>query len=392
MLNKNLRAGFDGTLNRNLIQSMLFNMIIAQQTFADNIAGADEDLVSQGRVEGSLFGDTKLYYSIDILGSYNWLADEEARNLLKLHRPNAPKVQKIVIDTYRQIALTMDNYLSKQPWSSETYFNEWASVQMQQIGETKRVHESSIYNTYIGTHRGNADRSLIEVELPVAGASATAVEKEATNRLRGGEIAVTIANEIVGLTHLSRKYNDYGYMRSYSKERIKVIWNSKYVNEIKYVDIPSVFNNQALKEKLDSEVLPDHYFGVIGTQDKVSTGAEISLVEEDFTDGTDTYHVFPGEEIPTGCQIKANEYYTIDKNVICKILVVLPPMMVAFSVGTSFFNSRSLTETHFLTFGYSKPQYLENYPYLEVREKTNFGMKTTVNQKDLLANKGRIKK
>ena len=54
-------------------------------------------------------------------------------------------------------------------------------------------------------------------------------------------------------------------------------------------------------------------------------------------------------------------------NIICKVLVKLPPYMSAFEVGTSFFNPKSLTENHYLTFGHNTLEYLKNYPFITVK-------------------------
>ena len=105
---------FTGQLNANEIFAALYNMIISQEVRADNIAGTYSSLVDKARVDGSLYGDTKLYYSTDVLKSAPWGNDAEAANLLALHRPEAPKCQAIHLDQFRQICLTVDNYLSKR--------------------------------------------------------------------------------------------------------------------------------------------------------------------------------------------------------------------------------------------------------------------------------------
>ena len=105
-------ATFTGQLHPNEIFGALYNMIISQEVFADNIKGSD--LVDQARVDGGLYGDTKLYYSTDALASSAWGDDDEAANLLALDRPDAPECQAIVLNIFRQIRLTVDNYLSKR--------------------------------------------------------------------------------------------------------------------------------------------------------------------------------------------------------------------------------------------------------------------------------------
>ena len=110
---------FTGTLNSNEVFAAIYNMIISQQVFADNIYETKETLADMSRVDGSLYGDTKLYYSTDVLKSFEWTGDAEAHNLLKLHRPEAPECQAITIDTFRMIPLTVDNYLSKRAFATE---------------------------------------------------------------------------------------------------------------------------------------------------------------------------------------------------------------------------------------------------------------------------------
>ena len=65
--------------------------------------------------------------------------------------------------------------------------------------------------------------------------------------------------------------------------------------------------------------------------------------------------------------IEGGEAYKEDDKVICKVLVKLPPYMSAFEVGTSFFNPKSLTENHYLTFGHNTLEYLKNYPFITVK-------------------------
>ena len=43
--------------------------------------------------------------------------------------------------------------------------------------------------------------------------------------------------------------------------------------------------------------------------------------------------------------------------------------MSAFEVGTSFFNPKSLTENHYLTFGHNTIEYLKAYPMVTVKLK-----------------------
>ena len=380
-------SAFTGQLRSNEIFAALYNMIISQQVFADNLAD-NYTLVDQARVDGGLYGDTKLYYATDVLKSAPWGNDAEATNLLALHRPEAPQCQAIVLDQFRQISLTIDNYLSKRAWSTEGAFNEFNSVMMGWIRDTKRVYDKTLYNTFIGTTESASKINSISVDVDAGGKST------------GENVAYALANLFSDMEDVSRDFNDYGNLRSYDMSDIQVIWNAKYVNEIKKIDLPSIFHNEGLVDKFAEHVLPKRYFGTTITASNIanysagtpsagkpinsSTGAYTpgsnnangivrSRVEKDVKVSNEDYHVFAGDEIPAGATVGSGkqfgygEVYIPDETVICKVVVKLPPYMSAFEVGTSFFNAKSLTENHYLTFGHNTLEYLKNYPFITVK-------------------------
>ena len=343
-------AAFNGQLKSNEIFSALYNMIISQEVFADNIS-QHQTLVDKARVDGGLYGDTKLYYATDALKSAPWGNDAEATNLLALHRPPAPECQEIVLDQFRQICLTVDNYLTKRAWMAEGAFSSFNGVMLGWMKETKRIYDGTLYNVFIGTTKSAKAAQNITV---TAGADAQ-------------QIAETLANLIVAMGEYSRDFNDYGFLRSYTEGEIKVIWNSKYVNKIKKIDLPAIFHKEGLLDKFEEEILPARYFGKVNDAQVATssnTGQYRSVVEKDYG----ATHVFPGDAIPAGVVIAKGEGYIVDEKVICKVLVKLPPYMSAFEVGTSFFNPKSLTENHYLTFGYNTLEYLKNYPFITVSE------------------------
>ena len=349
-------AAFTGQLRSNEIFSALYNMIISQEVFADNL-GEHQTLVDEARVDGSLYGDTKLYYSTDVLKSARWGNDAEAANLLALYRPAAPKVQAIHLDVFRQICLTVDNYLSKRAWSTEGAFSSFNSVMLGWMRDTKRVYDGTLYNVFIGTTV--SPKTSQTRGIPVKGL--TDAKEEAML------IAQGLADLFVEMGDYSRKFNDNGFLRSYAKDGIKVIWNSKYVNKIRKVDLPTIFHKDGLIDKFEEEVLPARYFGEKKDKAHTAVAGERSVIERDYSLSGVTTHVFPGDFIPVGVTVNANEAYVEDADVICKVLVKLPPYMSAFEVGTSFFNPKSLTENHYLTFGHNTIEYLENYPFITVK-------------------------
>ena len=389
------------TLNPNEIFATLANMIISQEVYADNL-GKHQTLVDQARVDGSMYGDKKLYYATDVLQSHAWGADSEASNLLSLDRPADPKVQDITLDVFRQIRLTVDNYLSKRAWSTEGAFSNFQSVMLGWIRETKKVYDGTLYNCFIGATETSTGSQMQSIDLGTGSGhplyNLSGVEKEQMTAML---IARALADLLVKMGDYSRAFNDYQFLRSYANESIKVVWNSDWINKIKKVDLPTIFHKEGLVDKFEEDVLPARYFGVVITSSNISTysastpaagkpidsddgsyvpgtnhanGLIRSMVEKVVTVSATDYHVFPGDEIPAGATIVAStgnfvpgEVYIEQSDIICKVLVKLPPYMSAFEVGTSFFNPRSLTENHYLTFGHNTLEYLKNYPFITVK-------------------------
>ena len=351
-------GAFNGQLRSNEIFSALYNMIISQEVFADNL-GKHQTLVEKARVDGGLYGDTKLFYATDVLKSAPWGNDSEAANLLALHRPEAPECQAIHLDVFRQICLTVDNYLSKRAWADESAFSSFNSVMLGWMRDTKKVYDGTLYNVFIGTTVTNEGAQAQEVEIPLG----------ASDEMEAKLIAQKLADLIVEMGDYSRDFNDYKNLRSYGEDAIKVIWNSKFVNKIRKVDLPTIFHKDGLMDKFEEEVLPARYFGIPNAAKVVAgsnDGSYRSMLEKDYTVDTVVTHVFPGDLIPAGAEIAKGEGYLEDESVICKVLVKLPPMMSAFEVGTSFFNPKSLTENHYLTFGHNTIEYLKNYPFITI--------------------------
>ena len=387
------------TLTANEIYDTLANMIISQEVFADNL-GEHQTLVDKARVDGGLYGDTKLFYATDVLKSHVWGNDSEAANLLSLDRAADPEVQAIKLDKFRQIRLTVDNYMSKRAFADEGAFASFNSVMLGWLRETKRVYDGTLYNCFIGATETSTGKQIVSVDLGTGSGhplyNLTGVEKE---QMEAMLIAQGLADLFVEMGDYSRDFNDYQNLRSYAKEGIKLVWNAAFVNKIRKIDLPTIFHKDGLVDKFEEEVLPARYFGVVITASNKSdyaassptTGKPIdsdddtyvpgvahangcirAMVEKDVTVSATAYHVFPGDEIPAGATIKAGgnfelgEVYIEQADIICKVLVKLPPYMSAFEVGTSFFNPKSLTENHYLTFGHNTIEYLENYPFITV--------------------------
>ena len=372
---------YAGKLNASEVFASIFNMIISQYVFADNIKGTKSSLVDEARVDGSMYGDTKLYYATDVLRSYAWGGYAEAANLLATDRPEDPKCQAITLDVFRQIRLTVDNYLTKRAWSTENAFNEFNSVMLGWIRDTKKVYDSTTYNAFIGTYETAEGKQTQTVTLPT-----DATNKEAENRLQAQAIATKVADILVDLEDVSRDYNDYENLRSYSADDFRYVWNAEWVNKIRKLDLPTIFHKDFI-DKFAEYTLPARYFGTLGTAGAVTSNGTTmrSLVEQDvtlaenyvfkgqtLTSGT-KFHLFAGDIIPKGITLATTggvqvPYYTEDSSIVCKIVhKSAVPYMSGFEAGTSFFNPRSLTENHYLTFAHNTIEALHDKPFITVK-------------------------
>lgn len=376
-------VNYAGKLNANEIFASIYNMIISQQVFADNIKDTKASLVDAARIDGSMYGDTKLYYATDVLRSYAWGGDDEATKLLELNRPEDPECQAITLDVFRQIRLTVDNYLTKRAWSLENAFNEFNSVMLGWIRDTKRVYDSTTYNTFIGTYETSEGKQNQTVALPTVEG-----DKEAENRLQAQTIATKVADILVELEDVSREYNDYENLRSYSADDFRYVWNSTYVNKINKLDVPTIFHKDGLIDKFAQYTLPARYFGdvVVKGTAVTSDGASYrSLVEQDVTlvealtykgkniAAGSKFHLFAGDIIPNKIALASTTAvlvpsYKENGNIICKIVHKdAVPYMSGFEAGTSFFNSRSLTENNYLTFAHNTLEAIHDKPFITLK-------------------------
>lgn len=386
---------FTGTLRSNELFTSIFNMIISQTVMDPELANNYSELVSKYKVDGSLYGDTKLFYDADVLKSRSWLNDLEASNLLNINRPDDPKCQAIVLDQFRQIDITVDNYLTKRAWSTEGVFNTFNSIILGMMGKTKTLFETTMFNAYVGTTTGNATKSDLEIDVTTPTTGLTGEEKA---RVEAQTIAQGIADLLVDMKDYSRDYNDYKFMRAYNEGQLNFIWNSKWINKITKLDLPTIFHKEGLVDKMDQYVLPARYFGEVVPKTSFATDTDHfsetssgsgkytvktsvktvhALTEMDVTNGTSAQdkHLFAGDIIPGGYYVLdasasidlGGLVYIEDPDVICKVVTnETYKMMSAFEVGTNFFNARSLTSNHYITWGYSAPDRLLGQPLVTV--------------------------
>lgn len=370
------RAPFNGHLNPNEVYESIFNMIIKQVVRYPELAN-NYSFVNMFKEEGGQYGDTVLYYANDVLSSREWTGDNEAMNLLALERPEDPECQAVTINQFRIIKTSTDAYLTKRAWSTESAFSTFTGIIKSLVGKTKELYENTMINTFLGTMEGATNASLVEV--PLSDITETG---EAKNRLEAQMIGEHIANLLVQLKDYSRDFNEYGFMRAYNEDDLVFIWNSRWINKITKMDLPTIFNSQGLIDKFKQHVLPARYFGeivdtnalpsnlTVQSNGKIKigdgyTGPAIYAMDEDNYDKSG--HKFAGETLDKGDSFKPDRAYLLDEDVICKIVTKDSiKYMAGFSTSTEFFNPQALTTSNMLIWSYADPVLLADQPCITV--------------------------
>lgn len=346
---------FNGQLTTNTVVGALYNQIISIQVNSKNIGGMFSSLADRARVDGTMYGDTKLYISHDIPGVRKWGNDAEATNLLAINRPKAPKTQAIRIDQFFQVDITIDDYLSKQAFMGEGTFSAFNSSILASLRDAKKIYDTTTYNTFIGTAKSTVQSSR---DVSISAADNPSVAQAA---------AVAVSDLLVDLRDNSRDYNDYGFMRAYDSEDIIVIWNASYANRIKKNDLPPIYHTEGLMEKFDEKnFLPARFFGDVKTTGGTADGTTIRTLVG--YQASDKYY-FPGDLLPGGTKYNANEAYVANDKIIA--IVTTPdvvPFMSGFEVSTNFFNPRSLTENNYITWGHNTLERLYDKPFIHIKE------------------------
>jgi hypothetical protein len=265
--------------------------------------------------------------------------------------------------------VTIDNYLSKRAWASEGAFAQFNSTTLGWLRDTKKVYDLTTYNTFIGTHKSSVQADW-NITLSTITAVATTADEESEARLRAQRIGKSLADLVIAMRDVSRDFNDYGHLKSYDEGEITIIFNAKYLTEITKLDLPTIFHKEGIVTKLNQDTLPARYFGDVLTASKTvgATDDVRATYETEITVGGQTYHLFAGDKYPVGATVASGDCYEVNGNIIAKVVTKLPPYMSAFEVGTSFFNPRSLTENHYLTFGHNELEHLYAAPFVTMVE------------------------
>lgn len=354
---------YDGQLNTNKVFASLFNMIISLQVFSAGITDLG-GIYEARKVDGTLYGDTKLYISTDALKTYPWDGTDTTGdyNLLTVKRPPAPVQEKITIDIFRQIPVTVDEYLTKQAFLDEGSFGSFNGVILSWLQITKAVYEHTTFTANIIVSGQAKATALASIALYAPDAGFTGRDLLV---YKAQELYRQIEDQVKELNEPSRAYNDNDFLRNYHLEDFDIVVPLGVLSSVRKMDVPFLFSPD---EKPIFKEVHWKYFGAINATGATMTGTNSTvraLVEKDYSVGSPAVitHCFPGDLLPSLATYLADETYTAtytarpsinDDVTILLIHKQDYPIMSAFSVGTSFFNARRLDMNHYLTFGHNE--------------------------------------
>lgn len=389
-------ANFTGTLNSNSVYTMLFNAYRLITTIGDNLSGLDASNAEKYKIQGGDFEDQLVWTYVDILKSR--VFDPTDDNVLARENTGTISQQVIKVDKVRQIGLTIpQTFLTKQAFMNPSYFDTFNTVVEGQVSTTRKLYDQRKMDTYIGTTESAIGKQTVTLTLPAND------DAEKQNRLRALTVGKEVANIFVNLKDSTRDYNDKGYMEAADRSNFTIYWNSDYINEFRYVDLPTVFHKDNIID--NGETLPARYFGTPLTEANYASfsasapaagkpidsddgtyvpgagnanGIVRALEELDVVVSGTTTHVFPGDELPTGAKVYDGTKsvgakviipcYVEDAKVICKIIhkdaIKYASVM---ETETQFWNPKSHINNRYLTWMFGEPDRLAIRPFVTIK-------------------------
>lgn len=374
---------FNGILNSNEIYNALFNLRILFQKLAPQTVRRDEIVSLLDKATG-MYGDSGVVQGMDIQGTYDFGLDAEAVKLLAINRNKTQKIERFVIDKWRQTDVTNDAYISKRAFLDEGAFALFNGYIVGTLSKAMDAFESGFVKSSLGTYTSPLASNTISIALPVADGT------EANQRIRAAKIREAILNLKDDMADNQRKYNGYNFYGSYNWDEMTPVFNSKYMNEINALALYNTFNKQYLESATEGRRFTQKWFGNVLTEagtapannlDSPVSNATICSLVECNSDGTTnfpltdeqltagTYRIFPGDILPNGFAYQANEAYQVDTSIIGKIFAPeYVYYMTGYQQGESFYNPRSATTNHYLRKGYSDVQVSKFRPFITLKE------------------------
>lgn len=367
---------FTGQLNSNEIYNALFNVRILFQKLAPNTVKRDEIVSLLDKATG-MYGDTGIVQGMDIQGTYDFGMDAEAPKLLAINRNKTQKIEKFVINKWRQTDVTNDAYISKRAFLDEGTFALFNGYIVGTLSKAMDAFESGFVKTGIGTYTSPVTACTVSVLMPAADGT------EATERIRAAKIKKAILDLKADMKDNQRKYNGYGFYSSYDWDDFTPVFSTEYINEINALALYSTFNAEYIKEASGGRQWTPKWFGTPLTTAGTTTASNTtiySLVEINSDETTNfpltstqlaagVYRIFPGDLLPSSFDYLANQAYTVDTKVIGKVFAPeYVYYMTGYEQGESFYNPRSATTNHYLRKGFSDVQVSKFVPFITLVE------------------------
>lgn len=367
---------FTGQLNTNEIYNALFNLRILFQKLAPQTVKRDEIVSLLDKATG-MYGDTGVVQGMDIQGTYDFGMDAEAVNLLAINRNKTQKVEKYVINKWRQTDVTNDAYISKRAFLDEGTFAIFNGYIVGTLSQAMDAFESGFVKSSVGTYTSPNEDCIIKVTMPAQDGT------EATERIRAAKIRKAILDLKADMKDNQRKYNGYGFYSSYEWDEFTAVFSTNYMNEINALALYNTFNPKYIKQASDGRQWTPKWFGdpvtANGTTGATNTTV-YSLIEQNSDGSTNfpltptqlssgVYRIFPGDLLPNNFAYKTGEAYTVDSTVIAKIFAPeYVYYMTGYEQGESFYNPRSATTNHYLRKGFSDVQVSQFRPFITIKE------------------------
>lgn len=367
---------FNGSLNSNEIYNALFNIRILFQKLAPQTIKRDE-VVSLIEKAVGMYGDSGVVQGMDIQGTYDFGMDAEAPNLLAINRNKSQKIERYVINQWRQTDVTNDAYISKRAFLDEGTFALFNGYIVGTLSKAMDAFESGMVKASLGTYESPVAACTIEVEMPAADGT------EATERIRAAKIKKAILDLKADMADNQRKYNGYGFYASYDWDEFTAVFNTKYSNEINALALYSTFNPEFIREATTGRLWTPKWFGSVLTSNGTTDATNYniySLVECNSDESTNfpltstqitngVYRIFPGDILPGSFDYKKDEAYVREDKIIAKIFAPeYVYYMTGYQQGESFYNPRSATTNHYLRKGFSDVQVSKFRPFITLKE------------------------
>lgn len=292
------------------------------------------------------------------------------------------------INQVRQIRLTLETLISGRAWMEEGTLADFNSMLHSFIGKAKKMYLDTLTKGFIGsqivptilstdgtsytpvTFAGqlvSVANGVLSLTLPAVDGTSN-VEDEAVSRLRGQMIAKVLADLEAEISDYN-EYNPLGYTDSYSLADFDIYWNPTYANEIKFIDLPTVYHKDGLVTS--KEILHSKYF-----MKDINATAHTTVAGE-YTAAPGLYagvYKRAGVALTTGTVIVAADIASgsktgkIDTKVIVKLVHKDAVIGLAnIDKMNEFYNAADQDNTFFSTFGYGL-HLQPNYPVFVIKE------------------------